>query len=280
MANHRKNDKSSSKKPKASASTNVKQNNNNKLPGMTRTIEPFSLILPKNQVCKTLSAEKENNVEKSYEVLRSGMIILKNYLSLSEQVEIVNICEEVGIGPGGFGQPGYEDGRKLQLQMLCLGRYWDPQTRYSKGYGFKVPQIPDKFISLVETALQDSQTFINSEDELPWMSPNIGIVNFYTATGRLGIHQDRDESWESISKGSPVVSISIGDSAEFLYGDKRDVDKLDKVVLESGDILIFGGKSRNIYHGVKAIIPNSAPEALLKESMLRPGCLNLTFRKY
>ena len=101
----------------------------------------------------------------------------------------MNICDELGIGPGGFGQPGYEDGRKLQLQMLCLGRYWDPQTRYSKGYGFKVPQIPEKFISLVETALQDSQTFINSEDELPWMSPNIGIVNFYTATGRLGIHQ-------------------------------------------------------------------------------------------
>nr|GFA53101.1 oxoglutarate/iron-dependent dioxygenase [Tanacetum cinerariifolium] len=153
------------------------------------------------------------------------------------------------IGPGGFGQPGYEDGRKLQLQMLCLGRYWDPQTRYSKGYGFKVP---DKFISLVETALEDSKTFINSEDELPWMSLNISIVNFYTATDRLGIHQDRDDSWGSINK----------------------------VVLESGDILIFGGKSRNVYHGVKAIILNSAPEALLKESMLRPGRLNLTFRQY
>ncbi|PWA86882.1 Oxoglutarate/iron-dependent dioxygenase [Artemisia annua] len=247
---------------------------------MTRTEQPFSLILPSDPVCKTLYAEKENKVQSTCEVLRSGMILLRNYLSLSEQVEIVNICEELGIGPGGFGQPGYEDGRKLQLQMLCLGRYWDPQTRYSKGYGFKVPQIPDKFISLVETALEDSQSFIKSEeDQLPWMSPNIGIVNFYTATGRLGIHQDRDESWDSINKGSPVVSISNGDSAEFLYGDERN--KLDEVVLKSGDILIFGGKkSRNIYHGVKAIIPNSAPEALLKASMLRPGRLNLTFRQY
>ncbi|GJV46022.1 oxoglutarate/iron-dependent dioxygenase [Tanacetum coccineum] len=116
--------------------------------------------MPKNQVCKTLSAEKENKVERSYEVLRSGMILLKNYLSLSDQVEIVNICEELGSGRVGFGQPGYQDGRKFQLQMMCLGRYWDPQTKYKKqgrrSNGFKVPPVLDRLVSLVETAIQDS----------------------------------------------------------------------------------------------------------------------------
>ena len=92
--------------------------------------------------------------------------------------------------------------------------------------------------------------------------------------------QDCNESQESLAKGLPVVSFSIGDKADFLYGDQRDVDKADKVVLESGDVLIFGGKSRHIFHGVTAIHPNSAPKSLLEETKLRPGRLNLTFRQY
>ena len=51
--------------------------------------------------------------------------------------------------------------------------------------------------------------------------------------------QDNDESRESLRKGLPVVSCSIGDSAEFLYGDERNVEKADSVLLESGDVLIF-----------------------------------------
>lgn len=77
-----------------------------------------------------------------------------------------------------------------------------------------------------------------------------------------------------------MVSLSIGDSAEFLYGDQRDVKQAERLVLESGDVLIFGGKSRHIYHGVASIIPNSAPPALFNESKLRPGRLNLTFRQF
>lgn len=77
-----------------------------------------------------------------------------------------------------------------------------------------------------------------------------------------------------------MVSISIGDSAEFLYGHTRDEDKLSTVVLESGDVFIFGGRSRLAFHGVKTIFPNSAPPALLKESRLRPGRLSLNFRQF
>lgn len=77
-----------------------------------------------------------------------------------------------------------------------------------------------------------------------------------------------------------MVSISLGDSAEFLFGDQSDIDKADKVELESGDVLIFGGESRHIFHGVSSIIPRTAPYRLLEETDLRPGRLNLTFREY
>jgi alkylated DNA repair dioxygenase AlkB len=92
--------------------------------------------------------------------------------------------------------------------------------------------------------------------------------------------QDRDESRESLQRGLPVVSFSIGDSAEFLYGDQRNIEKAENVFLESGDVLIFGGESRHVYHGVSSIIPNSAPKELLQDTCLCPGRLNLTFRKY
>lgn len=77
-----------------------------------------------------------------------------------------------------------------------------------------------------------------------------------------------------------MVSFSLGDEAEFLYGDQRDIDKADKVVLKSGDVLIFGGKSRHIFHGVRTIFPDTAPKPLLDATDFRPGRLNLTFREY
>ncbi|KAL0338102.1 UNVERIFIED_CONTAM: Alpha-ketoglutarate-dependent dioxygenase AlkB [Sesamum angustifolium] len=239
--------------------------------------------------------EKNNNIENSVgqigQVLRPGMVLFKSYIPLSEQVKIVNRCRELGCGPGGFYRPGYDDGAKLRLYMMCLGLDWNPQTRK---YGERrhhdqvaPPGIPHEFTSLVRRALDDSHTLIrrvfeteNVEDVLPAISPDLCIVNFYTTNGRLGLHQDRDESPDSLLKGFPVVSISIGDSAEFLYGDQRDVDKAKSVLLKSGDVLIFGGESRLIFHGVKAIIPDTAPRALLEATKLRPGRLNLTFRKY
>ncbi|KAI3771032.1 hypothetical protein L6452_02184 [Arctium lappa] len=263
----------------------VKQNHKSLADHLFQT-KPFSLILPRSteSMCKRKQVEMENTLESPSElILRSGMVLLKNYLSLGKQVEIVKKCEELGVGPGGFYQPGYQDGPKLRLQMMCLGRNWDPQTKYDEYYrsdGSEAPPIPDELIRLVKNALQHSQSLINSEDELPMMSPDVCIVNFYATSGRLGLHQDRDESFDSLNRGLPVVSVSIGDSADFLYDDKRDIGNAAKILLESGDVLIFGGKSRHIFHGIKTINPNSAPLPLLKQAMLRPGRLNLTFRQF
>lgn len=113
---------------------------------------------------------------------------------------MVKKCRDLGVGPGGFYRPGYQDGAKLRLQMMCLGMNWDPQTRkYEKRHpldGSETPDIPHEFSVLVERAIQDSQSLIkknsgenNVEDTLPRMSPNICIVNFYTTSGRLGLHQ-------------------------------------------------------------------------------------------
>lgn len=238
----------------------------------------------------------ENHIDTEYpitetrQILRPGMVLLTNYISLPEQVNIINRCRELGLGPGGFCQPGYQHGAQLRLQMMCLGKMWDPETKYEEHFGSDVPRtlgIPDDFVLLVKKALSDAHLLIKEnevlkdvEEMLPGMAPDVCIVNFYTTNGKLGLHQDRDESKDSLDKGLPVVSFSVGDSAEFLYGDERDISTAESISLKSGDVLIFGGQSRHIYHGVTSVNPNTAPPALLQKTNLRPGRLNLTFRQF
>ncbi|KAI3512223.1 hypothetical protein L1887_19516 [Cichorium endivia] len=187
--------------------------------------------------------EKRNQIKRIVQgpniyILRPGMVLLKGYMSLDDQVKIVKTCRELGTGDGGFYQPGYDNGAKLHFKMMCLGKI------------------------------------------IPSMSPDICIAKVYTKDGKLGLHQDKDESRESLDRGLPVVSFSIGDSAEFLYGNERDIEKAEKVNLESGDVLIFGGESRNIFHGVSCIVPDTASRRLLEATDMCPGRLNLTFRQY
>nr|GEY35510.1 oxoglutarate/iron-dependent dioxygenase [Tanacetum cinerariifolium] len=101
------------------------------------------------------------------------------------------------------------------------------------------------------------------------MQPDICIVSFYKTDDGLGLHQDRDESSDSLDKGLPMVSISIGDSAQFSYGHRKDATK--EVSLNSGDVLIFGGDSRHIYHGVTITWENTSFVARKKHAETRPS---------
>lgn len=264
-------------------------------------IEHFDICPPKSGSVVTLKAsllatnrEKRNEMKRSVggrTILRSGMVLLKNYLSSREQANILKICRRHGLGPAGFYQPRFRDGGKLHLRLMCFGAFWDPETnKYGELRpmdGAKPPPVPPEFLQLVDRAIKDSHSLIaedsrvkNVENILPPVKPDICLVNYYASTGRLGLHQDKDESRESLDKGIPIVSFSIGESAEFLYGDERDAEKADKVILDSGDVLIFGGKSRHIFHGVSKIVPDTAPKTLLEETDFRAGRLNLTFRQY
>jgi alkylated DNA repair protein (DNA oxidative demethylase) len=91
----------------------------------------------------------------------------------------------------------------------------------------------------------------------------------------MGLHQDKDESPASIAAGLPVVSISLGDTARFLFGGLQRREPVETMLLESGDAFVFGGPARLRYHGVSRILPGTAPPALGIE-----GRFNLTFRQF
>ncbi len=106
------------------------------------------------------------------------------------------------------------------------------------------------------------------------IDPDLCLINYYDAGGRMGLHQDKDEGPQSIAAGIPVVSVSIGDTARFLFGGLKRREPVDAIPLESGDAFVFGGPARLRYHGVTGITPFTAPAELDLN-----GRFNLTFRQ-
>jgi alkylated DNA repair protein (DNA oxidative demethylase) len=98
--------------------------------------------------------------------------------------------------------------------------------------------------------------------------PEACLVNRYEAGARLSLHQDRDEK----NYGEPIVSVSLGLPATFLWGGLKRADKTVRYRLEHGDVVVWGGPSRLVFHGV-------APLADGDHTLLGRRRINLTFRK-
>ena len=99
--------------------------------------------------------------------------------------------------------------------------------------------------------------------------PQACLVNFYSDSARMGLHQDRDEKEFS----APVLSVSLGDSCLFRVGGTKRSDPTVSVRLSSGDVVVLGGAGRLAFHGVDRIYPETS--TLLKKG----GRINLTLRR-
>ncbi|MEM9224561.1 MAG: alpha-ketoglutarate-dependent dioxygenase AlkB [Pseudomonadota bacterium] len=99
--------------------------------------------------------------------------------------------------------------------------------------------------------------------------PEACLINYYESGAKMGLHQDRDEA----ELGAPVVSVSLGDTAVFRMGGTTRRAPTRSMRLSSGDVLVFGGPSRLVYHGVDRILGGSS--RLLSGG----GRINLTLRR-
>lgn len=99
--------------------------------------------------------------------------------------------------------------------------------------------------------------------------PEACLVNLYRAKARMGLHQDRDEE----ALDAPVLSVSLGDDAQFRIGGAKRGDPTSTVVLSSGDVLLFGGPARLCRHGVDRIRAGS------RGIIPGGGRINLTLRR-
>ena len=209
--------------------------------------------------------------ERDVVTIADGATWLKRWVSLQEQRALVEQCRAIMDGPGGGYVPTVRGGGKMHVRMVCLGRHWNALTytyesTRSDYDAAPVAPVPDDWVAVASRMARDAGFAFE---------PDLCIMNWYDAEGRMGLHQDKDEGRESIAAGLPVVSLSLGDTARFLFGGVKRRDEIRPLLLESGDAFVFGGAARLRYHGVSRIIPDTAPPELGIA-----GRFNLTFRRY
>jgi len=205
------------------------------------------------------------------EQIAPGAAHLHAFLTLDRQRALAARCLALIDGSPPAYVPTVRGGGKMHVRMLCLGRHWNGQTYEYEAErtdfdGLPAPPLPDEFRALAREIAAAVDMSIDAD---------LCILNYYDGEGRMGLHQDKDESAASLSAGVPVVSMSIGDSARFLFGGARRRDPVQPILLESGDAFVFGGPARLRYHGVSRILPGTAPPQLALA-----GRFNLTLRQY
>ncbi|CAM6085545.1 unnamed protein product [Calypogeia fissa] len=234
----------------------------------------------------------------SVTVLQPGMVLFRSWLDLDTQQKFVRESQSVSHL---FRRPTTSGGGKYHIYSMCWGPQWDAKAHRYAAKGPENP-IPSWMFELAQKLAQDAQQHTSVYPVDSTYAPDVGLVNFYPVKANelgvigLGGHQDLDDSGLM-----PVVSVSIGDSMTFFYrrfppysrrksGVSISVDeeavrscedgdaahnREHQILLESGDVLVFGGKSRLVYHGTRHVQPGTRPPGL----HMVPGRLNFTFRQ-
>ena len=133
-------------------------------------------------------------------------------------------------------------------------------ARHDPASGLPWPPMPPVFLRLArEAALAAGY---------PGFTPDACLLNRYAPGARMALHQDRDEC----DFNAPIVSVSLGLPATFLFGGAERTDKAARIALLHGDVVVWGGVDRLRFHGV-------APLKEGEHALLGAQRINLTFRK-
>lgn len=199
--------------------------------------------------------------------LAPGAVHVPGWVGLETQRELVTACRGWASPPAGMRHTKTPGGGRMSVQTVCLGWHWYPYT-YSRTVddeaGEPVKPFPDWLGDLGRRAHREAY---GGDD----YHPDIALVNFYDDQARMGQHQDKDER-----SRAPVVSISIGDTAVFRFGNTNNRGQpYTDVHLESGDLVVFGGPSRLAYHGITRVLPGTGPADI----GLTHGRINITLRE-
>jgi DNA oxidative demethylase len=207
--------------------------------------------------------EARSNAE--IEPLADGAVLLRGFASL-EASAVMEALQDILLAapfrhmvtPGGF---------RMSVAMTNCGRAgWITDRR---GYRYEPldpttgrpwPPLPEVFLRL-STRAATQGGFADFE-------PDACLVNRYEPGARLSLHQDRNER----NLAAPIVSVSLGLPATFLFGGQRRAVRPRRVRLESGDIAVWGGPARLAFHGIEPLADG--------DHQLTGRCrINLTFRQ-
>jgi alkylated DNA repair protein (DNA oxidative demethylase) len=203
--------------------------------------------------------------EPSREKLTEGAYLLRDFATaqagdLLRGVEVVS-----GVSP--FRHMTVRGGRRMSVAMTNCGTLGWVSDQHGYRYdrtdpatGRAWPEMPKVFRELAERAA--------AEGGFLAFHPDACLVNRYEPGAQMGLHQDRDE----LDFGAPIVSVSLGLPATFLFGGEQRKERPRRMVVESGDVVVWGGPARLFYHGVAKLAEGIHP-------LTGRSRINLTFRK-
>ncbi|GAA2919550.1 alpha-ketoglutarate-dependent dioxygenase AlkB [Streptomyces thioluteus] len=196
-----------------------------------------------------------------------GAVHVPGWLDPPAQRRLLAACREWARPPAGLRTVRMPSGGEMSVRTVCLGWHWFPYG-YARtvvdGDGAPVKPFPGWLDALARDAV--ARAYGSDGGAGPY---DIALVNFYEAGARMGLHRDSDEK-----STAPVVSLSLGDTCVFRFGNTRTRTRpWTDVELRSGDLFVFGGPSRLAYHGVPRTLPGTAPADLGLT-----GRLNVTLR--
>jgi len=202
--------------------------------------------------------------------------LLKGFL-LEMEWDQANIVDEVAAisSRAPFRQMLTPGGRRMSVALTnCGQRGWTSDrhgyryTSHDPESGESWPPMPESFMRLADGCA--------TEAGFRGFEPDACLINRYEPGARLSLHRDQDER----DFDAPIVSVSLGLGAVFLFGGLSRGDRPHRVLLEHGDVVVWGGVDRLRYHGVMPL--KEATGTLLTESvhpLLLRHRINLTFRK-
>jgi DNA oxidative demethylase len=242
-----------------------------RLGGVATTLDPAGAddLRPSRQLA--ISGVDAASDRTRREVL-PGAVHVPDWLDLGAQQSLVEQFRRWAEPPAGLRHPRVPTGQLMSVQSVCLGWHWQPYayTRTADDTdGTPVKPLPSEMFELARSAV--GTAYGSDSTEAVAFAPDAAIVNLYGPGARLGLHQDGEEP-----SHAPVVTISLGDTCTFrLAGIDRRTGPFTDVELRSGDLLVFGGPTRRIYHGVPKVRSGTGPE----EIGLPPGRLSITVRE-
>ncbi|MBN8959907.1 MAG: DNA oxidative demethylase AlkB [Rhizobiales bacterium] len=201
----------------------------------------------------------------SRETMAEGAVLLRGFV-LARQDELLAALREV-IAAAPFRHMVTPGGFTMSVAMTNCGKVgWVTDRRgyrYDAGdpeSGKPWPAMPPVLSALARDAAEAG----GFKD----FAPDACLINRYVPGAKMSLHQDKDETDFS----APIVSVSLGLPATFLFGGLKRSDKTQRYRLTHGDVVVWGGPSRLFYHGV-------APLAEGEHPLLKRQRINLTFRK-
>lgn len=206
-----------------------------------------------------------DSLPRSTERLEEGAVLLRGFAG-SEAPALLEEVARIAAGAS-FRHLKVPGGHTMSVAMTNCGRVGWVSDRTGYRYdradpdtGAPWPGMPGTFLDLAQRAA--------AEAGFSGYDPDACLINRYLAGAKLSLHRDRDEN----DAWAPIVSVSLGLPAVFLWGGKRRSDPVRRLRLEHGDVAVWGGPARFVYHGVAPVKDGEHP-------LTGAARINLTFRK-